>query len=93
MVAGKSALEVIDSTEGKQALNMKGVPLDNILSFLDEGIPVIGRIGDSSYAILTGYDAKNVEYLDVSTGASVSSGITDASKVFAQWGNMFITAY
>lgn len=92
MAGGMSAIDVINNTDGKEALNLKGVSMENILYYIDAGMPVIGRIGDSSYAIVTAYDSKNIQYMDVSTGASVNASIADASKAFAQWGNLFITA-
>ena len=91
MGQGRTALEVIDATENLDALNLKGITLDNALYYINSGIPVIGRIGVDRYVLFTAYDSKNVTYIDAVTGAAVTETLTDAAKECTQWGNVFIT--
>jgi hypothetical protein len=67
--------------------------LDKILYFIDVGYPVIGRTGEASYVVVTAYDSGNIAYLDTDTGVSKTMAITEATKMFAQWGNLFMTYY
>ena len=43
--------------------------------------------------IITGYDSKNVTYIDTDSNSTVTVALTDASKMFNQWENVFITYY
>jgi len=87
---GMTALDIINEATTNRALNLKGVSLDNILYYTSVGIPVIGRTGENSYVIVTSFDAKNVTYFEVSTGQYITVPIADASKLFTQFGNVFI---
>ena len=73
-------------------LTVKGVALDNILSFVGDGKPVIGKT-DDGYAVITAYDSSNVTYIDISTGSEVTLTSENAGKLFTQAGNIFVTYY
>ena len=64
-----------------------------MLNFIDNGCPVIGKSGSESYVIITGYDSKNITYIDTASDSMVTVALTDASKMFNQWENVFITYY
>jgi len=87
---GMTALDIINEATSNRALNLKGVNLENILYYTSVGVPVIGRTGDNSYVIVKSFDAKNITYFEVSTGKDVTLPIADASKLFTQFGNVFI---
>jgi len=88
---GMTALDIINESTDNRALNLKDVSLENILYYTSVGIPVIGRVGENSYVIITSFDAKNITYFDVSTGNTVSLPIADANRLFTQYGNVFIS--
>lgn len=88
---GMTALEIINEATTNRALNLKGVTVENVLYYINIKRPVIGRTGGNSYVLVTGYDAKNITYYDVAAGKSVTLSLVDANKLFAQWGNVFIT--
>ena len=73
-------------------LTVKGLALDNILSFVGDGKPVIGKT-DDGYAVITAYDSSNVTYIDISTGSEVTLTSENAGKLFTQAGNIFVTYY
>ena len=87
---GMTALDIINEATSNRALNLKGVSLENVLYYTSVGIPVVGRTGDNSYVIVTSFDTKNITYFEVSTGKEVILPTADASKVFTQFGNVFI---
>lgn len=87
---GMTALDIINEATGNRALDLKGVNVDNILYYIGVGTPVIGRTGENSYVIVTSFDSKNITYYDIANGNTVTILITDANKLFTQWGNVFI---
>jgi hypothetical protein len=95
MSNGLTAVDVINQGTGTKnhALYLRGVALDRVLYYISAGIPVIAKTGDVTYGIITAYDAANISYLDTTSGAMKAMAITEASKMFAQWGNVFITYY
>jgi len=90
LAQGMTALDIINEATTNRALNLKGVSLENILYYISVGIPVVGRIGENSYVMVTSFDAKNVSYFEVSTGNYITLPIAEAGKLFAQFGNVFI---
>lgn len=89
--SGKNALEIIDGISGLSALNLRGVYLENVLSCISDGKPVIGRYDPMKYVVIKAYDSKNVTFYDTAEGKEVTQTIGEASKSFEQWGNVFIT--
>ena len=88
--SGKNALEIINAT-GVTALNLQGASLDNVLSIVGTSRPVVGRYGADSYVVIKAYDSKNVTFYDVASGQEVTQTIGEASKLFEQWGNIFVS--
>ena len=89
----KTADEVLSSIPGVNGISIKGVSIDKMLNFIDNGCPVIGKSGNDSYIIITAYDSKNVTYTDAASGMSQTVSLTDANKLFTQWENVFVTYY
>ena len=92
-IQDKTADEILSLIPGGAGLSVKSVTVDKMLNFIDNGCPVIGKSGSESYVIITGYDSKNVTYIDTASNSTVTVALTDASKMFNQWENVFITYY
>ena len=92
-IQDKTADEILSLIPGVAGLSVKSVTVDKMLNFIDNGCPVIGKSGSESYVIITGYDSKNVTYIDTASNSTVTVALTDASKMFNQWENVFITYY
>ena len=92
-IQDKTADEILSLIPGVAGLSVKSVTVDKMLNFIDNGCPVIGKSGSESYVIITGYDSKNVTYIDTASDSMVTVALTDASKMFNQWENVFITYY
>lgn len=88
-----TADEILSGIQGVSGLSIKGVSIDKILNFIDNGCPVIGKNGSDSYVIITAYDSKNVTYMDPVSGAEQTVSLSDANKMFTQWENVFVTYY
>ncbi|MDO5382541.1 MAG: hypothetical protein Q4F06_07500 [Eubacteriales bacterium] len=93
MNAGDTAKEALSRIPGVEGICIKGVSVDKMLNFIDAGCPVIGRTGNNSYVIIIAYDSKQLVYMDTSSGRTITTTITDANKLFAQWENIFVTYY
>ncbi|MGN0328696.1 MAG: hypothetical protein ACI4D4_06920 [Lachnospira sp.] len=93
MESGKTAEEALSEVPGVQGICIKGVPVERMLNFIDAGCPVIGRTGNNTYVIITAYDSKQLVYIDTSSGSTVTTTISEANKLFAQWENIFVTYY
>lgn len=91
LAEGKSAIDIINQATSGNALNLRDTTLDTVLYYVYSGIPVIAKNGDNSYVLLAQYDSTNVVYYDTATGQYVTKPLTDAAKIFAQWGNIFLT--
>ncbi len=73
-------------------MDARGCSMQQMLYFLDQGIPVIGYTGDGSYLILCGFDQYNVTICDPATGEIYKAGLNDSTEFFKQSGNDFICA-
>ena len=88
-----TADEVLSRIQGVCGLSIKGVAVDKLLNYIDNGCPVIGKTGSDSYVIITAYDAKNVTYIDMAAGNTQTVSLSEANKLFTQWENVFVTYY
>lgn len=91
----KTATEAVKNflgAEGLTPISMKSVSIESILSFVNEGRPVIAKVNDG-YIIITGYDSGNIVYIDVGTGKEETQNYTNAKKMFTEAGNIFVTYY
>lgn len=91
LALGMTAVDIIDEATAGRTLNLNGVNLENVLYYLSVKRPVIGKTGSNTYVVLTAYDSKNLTYLDVSSGKMNTILLSDAGKIFTQWGNVFLT--
>ena len=73
-------------------LTLKGISFENALSFVSDGKPVIAKT-DDGYVVIAAYDTSNVTYIDASTGSEVTQTQANATKLFTQAGNIYVTYY
>ena len=88
----RAALESFAGSVSKKWIRMEGIAPENVLPFVSEGSPVMGKTSDG-YVVIVAYDSKTISYVDGNTGVQTSVSISDANKLFAQGGNIFITYY
>ena len=88
---GKSVEDIFKSQEGYDCLYLNGVPLEQVLYCVNEGRPVIGKIGEDEYVVIIGYDSNNVILLSAVKGDSYKMKLDAASKQFEENGNIFIS--
>ncbi len=78
--------------DGVVMFDGRGCSMMQMLYFIDQGIPVLGYVGEGQYLLLCGYDQYNVMLYDPSTGETHKSGLNDTTEYFRVRGNDFICA-
>lgn len=76
--------------DGIVVLDAKGLGLNQILYFVDQGLPVVAYTGEGSYVLITGFDQFNVTLYQPETGENWKMGLNDASAYFQNLQNDFI---
>lgn len=78
--------------ESLVVLNARGCSLNQMLYFIDQGIPVAAYTGEGQYLILYGFDQYNVSVLDPQSGEVYKAGLNDSTEFFRVRGNDFVCA-
>lgn len=74
-----------------RVLNLTGCNIDDVLYYISNGAPVFAMSGTKNAVLLTGYDAKNISIYDPVYNQTYRKSMDDASELFANAGNVFIT--
>ena len=80
----------LGGSDDLKQITLKGVSYETAITYVGRGKPVLARI-DGRYVIIVGYDTTQVIYLD--SGREETVTISNASKLFTQGGNIYITYY
>lgn len=75
---------------GLMTLDGSGVMLNQVLYFIDKGIPVVACRPDGSYLLLYGYDQYNVNIYDPATQEISKMGLGDGAVYFSGANNSFL---
>ena len=81
-----------DFGDGTLVLDARGCTLNQMLYFIDGGIPVVAFVEEDHYILLYGYDQYNISVYDPFTNESHKMGLNDAGEYFAGRKNDFICA-
>lgn len=90
MAEGKGIADIINS-ETTTYLSFEGLSLDKILYSVNDGRPVVGKLADEEYVLITGYDTNNVIMYSAITGKRSKMNMTEASKQFEAQENIFFS--
>ncbi len=77
-------------SDGVIGLDGRGLTLNQVLYFIDQGCPVVAFTGEGQYVLLTGFDQFNVTLYNPESGESWKMGLNDASEYFQNLQNDFI---
>jgi len=89
---GYMPMEILrDNIPNIQVLDLTGCNLDSILYYLNQHIPVLKLLEDGNALLLVGYNELNVTVMDPLTGTVHRIGRNDATALFEENGNRFIT--
>lgn len=88
MLQGYGTKAELEKATGKTVLDLSGCTLDEVLYFVDKGIPVLG-LSRSGPVAITGYNELNTLQLYPGAEESIYMGIMDSTAFFEENGNRF----
>ena len=89
---GKTVRQILEENiNGSTVLDLRGVSLDAILYYVNQDIPVLVSLDDDSAMLVIGFNELNVVVMNPETGSVYKVGMNDATNLFRQSGNRFIT--
>ena len=92
LAQGKTAIQILEENmTGVQVLDLSGCSLDAVLYYVNQDIPVLAILEDGEAVLVTGFNEFNVVIMEPSTGKLYKKGMNDATTLFAENGNHFIS--
>lgn len=89
---GEGSYEILqNSLNDYQILDLAGCPLDAVLYYVNQDIPVMALLNDGNAVLITGFNELNVVIMDPLTGKVYKKGMKDSAEWFEQNGNCFLT--
>lgn len=88
---GLLPMEIMKESMKKQCFDLTGCSLRQVLYFVDQGTPVLAKLSEEEYVLVTGFDAYNALLLDTSGEKAYKIGLEDGTKLFLEAGNEFMT--
>lgn len=91
LVSGQTPIQILQTTlRGSMILELKECTVDESLYFIDQGTPVLARIGVDQAVLLTGYTSKTIYYYDPASGTNKSADYEVMEALIEAGGNYFI---
>lgn len=89
---GESVLSILENAlEDYEILDLSGVPLDAVLYYVNQDIPVLAMLQDGSAVLVIGFNEQNTVVMNPEKGTVYKVGMKDSTEWFEQNGNCFIT--
>lgn len=89
---GKTAAEILaENLPDAQVLLLPGCNLDSVLYYVNQDLPVLALLRGGEAVIVTGFNEQNVVLFEPTTGRLYKKGMKDATKLFQENGNSFVT--
>lgn len=90
--SGMTTVEILqENIPDIQVLDLTGCPLDAILYYTNQDIPVLASLEDGRAFLITGFNELNIVVMDPADGTVYKVGMNDATAMFQENGNRFIT--
>ena len=80
-----------NNLDDDEVLDLRGCPLDALLYYVNQDIPVLAMLNNGEAVLVTGFNEYNVVIMDPVTGTLYKKGINDSAEWFAENGNQFVT--
>ncbi len=80
-----------ENINGIRVLELRGVSLDAVLYYVNKDIPVLAMLGGDDAVLVTGFNEYNVVLMNPDTGTVYKMGLNDATSLFQDSGNLFVT--
>jgi hypothetical protein len=92
LASGDSVTDILDSALPDAAiLDLDGCPLNAMLYFVNQDIPVFAMLNDGTAMLIIGFNDLNTVLMNPQTGTVYKYGMKDSEKLFEENGNHFIT--
>ncbi len=89
---GKTVRQILsEGLPGCTVLELTGAPMDAVLYYVNQDIPVLALLEDGEAVLITGFNEYNVVIMNPTTGELGKKGMKDSAKWFEENGNCFIT--
>lgn len=89
---GRTVRQILEENiNDAMVLDLRGVSLDAILYYVNQDIPVLVSLEDGSAMLVIGFNELNVVVMNPETGTVYKVGMNDATNLFRENGNMFVT--
>lgn len=89
---GKTAKQILqESLEGARLLELRGVSLDAVLYYVNQDIPVLASLEGERAVLVIGFNELNIVIMNPQTGTIYKIGMNDATKLFQDNENSFLT--
>ena len=89
---GKTTLEILESNlMNTRILELEGCPMEAMLYYVNQDIPVMATLNDGSSLLLIGFNDLNTVLLEPTKGEVYKLGRNDTAALFESNGNHFVT--
>jgi hypothetical protein len=89
---GQTAKEILtDNLENIQLLDLAGCPLDAVLYYVNQDIPVLAFLDNGEAVLITGFNEFNIVVMEPETGRLFKKGMNDSAAWLEENGNNFLT--
>lgn len=89
---GRTVRQILEENiSDAMVLDLRGVSLDATLYYVNQDIPVLALLEDGSAMLVIGFNELNVVVMNPETGTVYKVGMNDATNLFRENGNMFVT--
>ncbi len=89
---GKTVRQILEENiNDATVLDLRGVSLDAILYYVNQDIPVLVSLEDDKAMLVIGFNELNIVVMNPEIGSVYKVGMNDATNMFRQSGNMFMT--
>lgn len=90
--AGEDVINILSkSLREEKILELRGCPLDTVLYYIDQDIPVLAFMENQDAYLIIGFNEYNVVLMNPETGTVYKKGMNDSREMFEENGNQFIT--
>ncbi len=89
---GESPYEILaGSLADYRVLDLTGCPLDAVLYYVNQDIPVLALLNDGNAVLITGFNESQIVIMDPVSGTLYKRGMSDSADWFEENGNYFVT--
>lgn len=86
-----SVYDILEKEIPESILNLTRCTLDQVLYYVNKGIPVIGMKNKNQAVLITGFDMYNITVIDPEQQRTMKIGLNDSKGLFEEAGNMFFS--